>query len=78
MKPKFVTGDHVVWCQLFGTSLERLPNGIVVSVLPSNTVPDAMVRGLKPDAFGWVYYVLFSDSLKLKGPLPSSELHGLT
>jgi hypothetical protein len=70
MKPKFEPGD------LVSTAWQHA-RGIVVGVMPSNHVPDATVRGLGPDMFGWMYYVLSSD-LRVNGPMASDELHGVT
>lgn len=73
MKPRFATGDLVTWNDL------AVPvHGLVVQVAPANVVPDAVWRGLAdPGTFGYVYYVLFSDPLKVKGPLISSEIRGV-
>jgi hypothetical protein len=71
MKPKFEPGDQV-------SNWECTHQGIIVGVAQSNHLPDAVVRGLQPDTFGWMYYVLFADPLKVTGPMAPYELHGVT
>lgn len=69
--PRFLTGDMV---RIAPTHGQFTVPGMVISVQKSKQVPDAALRGMATDMYGWWYYVMTTSPTRFVGPLGVEEL----
>jgi hypothetical protein len=75
MKPTFLSGDRVKCIIDAHWTRTGVDNGTVISVVQSDMIPDASVRGIQV-VWSWSYYVLLDNGPKVLGPVPSWALEG--